>query len=143
MMQQPAPEKQINDAQTQNTLKQELRDLNKNLKALSDTNRKRNVILRGLINGVFTAIGATLGFALFLSIFSGALKQAESVPFLDRLIKSSKIEPIVEQYLEELNKPTPKPTNTPVPTSTPSPTPTLEPTVTPTVEPTTDSSITL
>lgn len=91
------------------------------------------------MNGVFTAIGASLGFALFLSGFSSFLQKAENLPFLDRLIDKTHLNLIIERYLHDLERPTPVPTvvptRTPVPpTSTPVPsdTPTPEVEVTPT-----------
>ncbi len=128
-------------AQNGTGLRWEVAELNKNLKLLTNANRKRNVILRGLINGVFTAIGASLGFALFLSGFSGFIQRAENLPVLDTIIDKTHLNVIIDQYLQEIENPTAVPTavptNTPVPpTATPVPTstPTQEPEVSPTSE---------
>lgn len=125
----------INNGVAENTLKQEIADLNRNLTVLSKSNKKRNVILRGLLNGVFTAIGASLGFALFLTGFANFLKTAEGVPFVDRLIDKTHLEEIIERYMNDIERPdptpAPQPSSTPIPpTRTPIPTVTSVPTVT-------------
>jgi len=119
--------------QNGNTLKNEIIELNKNLNKLTNVNRKRNVILRGLLNGVFTAIGASIGFALFLTGFSNFVQSAENIPLLDRIIERSHLDQIIEGYLDDFERPAP--TFTPVPTSIPTkvpPTSTPRPTQTPT-----------
>jgi hypothetical protein len=103
------------------------------LQKLTNVNRKRNVILRGLLNGVFTAIGASIGFALFLTGFSNFMQTAASIPLLDRLIERSHLDQIIEGYLDDFERPTPTVTPVPTvtktpPTSTPKPTVTLSPT---------------
>lgn len=142
-MQNSAPESNVNPInkgvyQNGNTLKYEITELNKNLQKLTLVNRKRNVILRGLLNGVFTAIGASIGFALFLTGFSSFMQTAESIPLLDRIIERTHLDQIINNYLEEIENP--KPTMTPVPSPVPTkipPTITPKPTVTltPTTEP--------
>lgn len=121
-------------SQNGNTLRWEITELNKNLKFLTNANRKRNVIMRGLINGVFTAIGASLGFALFLTGFANFLQTAENFPVLDRIIEKTHLDTIIQRYLEDIEKPTPVPTVAPTatripPTSTPRPTDTPIPEV--------------
>lgn len=131
--------------QNGNTLKYEITELNKNLQKLTYVNRKRNVILRGLLNGVFTAIGASIGFALFLTGFSSFMQTAESIPLLDRIIERTHLDQIIEGYLEDFERPTPTitqiptsiptkvpPTSTPRPTQTPTPTEEITVTVGPT-----------
>lgn len=121
-------------AQNGTSLRWEIVELNKNLKLLTNANRKRNVIMRGLMNGVFTAIGASLGFALFLTGFANFLKTAENFPLIDRIVEKTHLDTIIQRYLEDIEKPTPVPTmvptNTPVPpTATPIPTNTPTPVV--------------
>ncbi len=132
---------QIRAPQGENTLKWEITELNKNLRLLSRSNKKRNVIMRGLLNGVFTAIGASLGFAFFLIGLSNFLQKAENYPILDRIIERTHLNMIIQRYLENLentnNVPILIPTQTPIPSSTPviknqstpKPTPTQEPTL--------------
>lgn len=131
--------------QNGNTLKYEIIELNKNLAKLTNVNKKRNVVLRGLLNGVFTAIGASIGFALFLMGFSNFMQTAASIPLLDRLIERSHLDQIIEGYLDDFERPTPTitpiptitrtpPTSTTRPSSTPIPTPSsgVNNTITPT-----------
>jgi hypothetical protein len=125
--------------QNGNTLKYEIIELNKNLAKLTNVNKKRNVILRGLLNGVFTAIGASIGFALFLMGFSNFMQTAASIPLLDRLIERSHLDQIIEGYLDDFERPTPTITPVPTitrtpPTSTPRPTPSSTPKPTPTTD---------
>jgi hypothetical protein len=125
------------------SLKQEISNLNKNLRKLNSYNRKRNVIMRGLLNGIFTAIGATLGFALFLIIFSRILHGAERIPFLDELIEKTKLNQIIESNLPIISKPSVVPTVTSRPSVTPKPLPTstVAPTSTPKLTPTPTDSV--
>lgn len=118
----------------------EMKKLNNNIAQLKKSQRKRNVIMRGVIYGMFTAIGASLGFAFFLSLLTGAIQSAEKIPFLEGLIQRTEIERIVEEYLQNNNKvyvqpstaPTSIPTETPAPSNTPFPTSTPVATSTPT-----------
>ncbi len=120
----------------ESSLKQEIANLNTSLRKLNTYNRKRNVMMRGLLNGVFTAIGATLGFALFLIIFSRILHGAENIPVLDELIEKTRLYDIIESNLPSSTKPTSVPTPTVRPSTLPSlrpsatPQPTLDPTPT-------------
>jgi hypothetical protein len=125
------------------SLKQEISNLNKNLRKLNSYNRKRNVMMRGLLNGIFTAIGATLGFALFLIVFSRILHGAERIPFLDELIEKTKLNQIIESNLPIISKPSVVPTATPRPSATPKPIPTstVAPTSTPNLLPTPTDSV--
>lgn len=125
------------------SLKQEISNLNKNLRKLNSYNRKRNVIMRGLLNGIFTAIGATLGFALFLIIFSRILHGAERIPFLDELIEKTKLNQIIESNLPIISRPSVAPTTTSRPSATPKPIPTgtIAPTSTPRLLPTPTDSV--
>ncbi len=125
------------------SLKQEISNLNKNLRKLNSYNRKRNVIMRGLLNGIFTAIGATLGFALFLIIFSRILHGAERIPFLDELIEKTKLNQIIESNLPIISKPSVVPTVTSRPSVTPKPLPTstVAPTSRPKLTPTPTDSV--
>lgn len=125
------------------SLKQEIASLNNNLRKLNGYNKKRNVMLRGLLNGIFTAIGATLGFALFLIIFSRILHGAERIPFLDELIEKTKLNQIIESNLPAITRPTVVPTATTRPSVTPQPLPTstVAPTATPKLLPTPTDSV--
>jgi hypothetical protein len=105
-------------------LVEELKKLNKALNRQNVYYRRRNVILRAVATGVFTAIGTTIGFGLVILISASFLKTVSAVPFIDDILKQTKIDQLIERQLQQLETPTPTVTPTPTPTHTPIPSPT-------------------
>ncbi len=79
------------------------KEFKKYIKRIADSNRKRNVILRGILSGIFTAIGATIGFGLLLFISSALVTNLKQVPIIDRLLTETKLDALIEKQLNEIN----------------------------------------
>lgn len=72
------------------------------LENISRANKKRNIILRGLLNGVFTAIGATLGFAIFIFLFANVISSLRQYSLVDSFLADTKLDVIIESQLKEI-----------------------------------------
>ncbi len=75
----------------------------KYLKAIAEQYKFRKVIQRGLITGIFTAIGATIGFAIVLVVASKLLSGLKEVPFVDNILQQTKLDVIIESELNNLS----------------------------------------
>lgn len=83
-------------------------------------NRLDQVALRGCVIGIFTAIGTTIGFALFIIIAAQFVTQFKGIPLLDAILEQTKIDVLIENQLNKLeqetaNKPTTPDTSVPDP----------------------------
>jgi hypothetical protein len=122
-------------------------DLAASFSALTDAVNKQNkaftrweTIKRGMINGVATAVGATLGFAILLLLLARLIQGATLIPALDKILDDTGLKRIIEYQLKQIevkeDDPTPiAPTSTPQPTPLPEPSPTVTPTAAPTKDP--------
>lgn len=125
----------MEDKQEFLAMKEEISVLNSLLSKHVKYFRTSNVIVRGMLYGLFTAIGATLGFTLFLVGLATFLKGASAVPLLDRILEETKLDQIIEQQLNNSNP-------TPIPTATASPSPTpIVVTATPSITPSPKATI--
>ncbi len=88
----------MNDAQITD------QEFKKYIKRLVNINRKRNVAFRGLINGVFTAIGATLGFAIVLVITAQLLSSLRQVSIIDQFLSETKLDVLIESQLKQIQQ---------------------------------------
>lgn len=89
--------------------------------------------------GIFQAVGATLGFAIFIIIASAIIRTAGEVPVLSDILRETKLDQLIENQLkilerqEDQNNVSPTPTVTPSttikPTTTVSPSPIVSPSV--------------
>src|SRR5690349_2582621 len=73
------------------------------LKRIADGNKKRYVIMRGLLYGVFTALGATLGFTLVLLISSKLITNLKQIPIINNFLTETKLEVLIEKQLANIN----------------------------------------
>lgn len=80
------------------SLEQE-QELEKTLKIIADGYSTKNTIIRGLTTGLFTAIGATFGFALVLYILTGLM----GVPIVNQFMKLTGLDQVVDYVLEQEN----------------------------------------
>lgn len=103
-----------------NTAKNFIREL----RELNDSNRKRVVALRSFVMGIFQALGATIGFALVIILAGALTRLAGGIPIVSSILKETKLDVIIQNQLEliekqqeqELSKPSPTPTPTISPT---------------------------
>ena len=78
-------------------------ELKKYMKRIADTNKMSNVIFRGCISGVFTALGTTIGFTLFLIVFASLLSGLKQLPFIEDILRETKIDALIEAQLNNLS----------------------------------------
>ncbi|MCA9379345.1 hypothetical protein KC640_02865 [Candidatus Dojkabacteria bacterium] len=94
-------------------------ELRKLLKRMVMMNRLDQIALRGCLIGIFTAIGTTIGFALFIIIASQFVTQFKEIPLLDSILEQTKLDVLIENQLNKLEQETANPpTDTSVPDST-------------------------
>ncbi len=76
-------------------------ELNKNLKDLNENIKKSNSFwlgfLRGIAGGIGTAIGATIIAAIVITILAKTIHSVEYVPILNKIIKNTNIESIIQK----------------------------------------------
>lgn len=96
-------------------------EVKKALKSIARGNRWDQVMLRGCLIGVFTALGTTIGFALLIAFaaqFVGSFKQ---LPLIDTFLEQTKLDVLIENQLKKISTETSTTTST---TSSGSQTPT-------------------
>lgn len=88
-------------------------------------NKTYNVILRGFVSGIFTALGATIGFALFMFLAGWVISVTGDIPLISTILRETKLDILIEKQLKLLEDvkdspqtPSPSPTPTPSPTGT-------------------------
>lgn len=82
----------------------EQNQLEKYLKKLVNENSFFALIKKGLILGLFTAFGATIGFSIIIFLFAGILSQVRTIPFLDEVLRSTKLDILIERELKKINQ---------------------------------------
>jgi hypothetical protein len=92
----------------------ELTTISNQLVALNKSNRAREVFLRGVINGVASGIGATIGLAIVIFFLSQVFRQISAVPFIDQILKETKLDKVIQYQVQQVEKigTTPAPTTT-------------------------------
>lgn len=77
-------------------------ELKKYLKRLSDASKPSRIVVNAIINGIFTALGATVGFALVVIFLAYFLSTLKNLPIIDQLIKETKIDQLINSQLQKL-----------------------------------------
>ncbi len=75
----------------------------KYMKRVAMSNRVDQVIVRGCLIGIFSAIGTTIGFALLLGILVQSIFNLRSIPIIDDIVRETKIDLILENQLAQIN----------------------------------------
>lgn len=75
------------------------------LTKISDSYKPKNVIIRSLTTGIFTAAGATIGFAFLLLMLSRLYTGLANVPIVNDFMESTGLDKVVDYVLDQ-------PTNT-------------------------------
>ena len=96
-------EKQLN-------LESEIKLLREQVSKQNDKLATKQVILRGFTNGLFSALGATVGFALLIFIIAKILSSISFIPYIDTILQSTKLDTLIEYQLEQIENPDPTPT---------------------------------
>ncbi|MFQ5492799.1 MAG: DUF5665 domain-containing protein [Candidatus Dojkabacteria bacterium] len=96
-------------------LEGEIRRLNHTMRKRNNYYKRSQVIIRGLIQGIFTALGATIGFTLVILILASFIRTISAVPFINNILDQTGISRIIEYQLDEIEQvdttPTPTPEN--------------------------------
>ncbi|MDD3647510.1 MAG: DUF5665 domain-containing protein [Candidatus Dojkabacteria bacterium] len=79
----------------------DVKKLNKNMKKLEETidrsvSLKWN-LLKGIVNGVGYAIGATIIFGILIAILSKTINTVEDIPVLNTILENIRIEGVIEE----------------------------------------------
>ncbi len=85
-----------------NTQEKEIKEIKKYLKNISDSYKTRSVVGRSLLSGIFTAIGATVGFALFIFLAAQLVSGIRFIPILNDILRATKIDVLIESQLNKI-----------------------------------------
>jgi hypothetical protein len=77
-------------------------ELRKYLKRLTLFNRTDQVILRGCITGMFTAIGVLLGTAIIFFIGTQLLSGLKEIPIIDSILEQTRLDVLIENEVRRL-----------------------------------------
>lgn len=66
------------------------------LKKINDGNKPIQIINRGLLNGIATGIGATIGLAILLFFLAQVLNAFSDIPIINQLLTITKLGVIIE-----------------------------------------------
>lgn len=70
----------------------------------------KQVVLRGFTTGLFSALGATIGFAFLVFLLARIISSISFIPYLDTFLESTKLDTLIDYQLEQIEKPDPTPT---------------------------------
>ncbi len=79
-------------------------ELKKYMKMIAKSNRWDQVIFRGCLMGVFTAVGTTIGFALLLIIAGQFVTTFKQLPLIDTFLAQTKLDVLIENQLQKINQ---------------------------------------
>jgi len=87
-------------------IKQELKELNNNIIAQNNYYTFRQIFLRSLVTGLFTALGATIGFAIVILFLASFLNTISGIPFVEDILEQTGIQTIINHQLEQIDQST-------------------------------------
>jgi len=73
---------------------------------IADSYKTLNIMKRGVINGIFTAIGATVGFTVFIFLLARFYSGLQNVPIIENFMEVTQLNKVVEYVLQETNQDT-------------------------------------
>lgn len=82
------------------------KEIKKYLKRIADSSKPRRIVINAIINGIFTALGATIGFALVVIFLAYFLASIKNLPIIDELIRRTKIDQLINNQLSKLENDT-------------------------------------
>lgn len=85
---------QLLDSDQAKKLMEKLEDVNNSFKW-------KNVILRGVVNGIFAAIGATVGIGILLLVLARLYSGFQDIPFIDDFMQVTGLDQVVEYVIEQ------------------------------------------
>jgi hypothetical protein len=74
--------------------------VNQNLKALNDSNKLKEVTIRGLVNGISSGIGATIGLAIVIFLITQLVRQFSYLPYVEQFLKDTKLDKIIQYQVQ-------------------------------------------
>lgn len=80
--------------------------ITKLLEEIAKANRLPHVIFRGLVTGLFTAIGATIAFTVVIFLFTQLYSGIRGLPIIKDFMQATGLNTVVDYALEQVNKPT-------------------------------------
>lgn len=83
-------------------LRFEIQSLTEEVAQMNSNSTFLKLALKGFINGIFSALGATIGFTLVIIFLAQAFKGADKVPLLDTVLQRTQIDKIIDYQLEQI-----------------------------------------
>jgi hypothetical protein len=90
----------------EHNMESENKEILKYLKRIAKANRADQIVIRGLLSGIFTALGATVGLAIIGVIFLNWVGGLKQIPFIDDILRQTKLDVIIENQLNQLTQTT-------------------------------------
>ncbi|MCA9381535.1 hypothetical protein KC678_04675 [Candidatus Dojkabacteria bacterium] len=79
-------------------------ELLERLEKVNNAFKWKNIIVRGIVNGVFAAVGATLGIAILLLVIARLYSGLQEIPILDQFMNVTGLDQVVEYVIEQTSK---------------------------------------
>lgn len=77
-------------------------ELVKYMKMIAKQNTARQVILRGLMTGMFVALGTLIGLAIILIGGTALLSNQDQIPLLDAILEQTKLDVLIENQINDI-----------------------------------------
>ncbi|MBW7953638.1 MAG: DUF5665 domain-containing protein [Candidatus Dojkabacteria bacterium] len=84
-------------------LKDQLLRMNRNLERQNKYYSRGQVIIRSLLTGIFTALGATIGFTLVLFYLASFVNSLSAVPIINDLLDQTGISKIIDYQIQQID----------------------------------------
>ncbi|MCA9386863.1 hypothetical protein KC669_02395 [Candidatus Dojkabacteria bacterium] len=81
--------------------KDKTNELLERLEKVNNAFKWENIILRGIVNGVFAAVGATLGIAILLLVLARVYSGLQDIPILEQFMNVTGLDQVVEYVIEQ------------------------------------------
>lgn len=82
------------------TEKTTLAEINDHLKFLVNETKFKRVFLRGIVNGLATAFGATIIFAILLFIAARIISGIGTLPIINDFLEATRLDVLIEKQIK-------------------------------------------
>lgn len=86
------------------TEKTTLTEINDHLKFLVKETKFKRVFLRGIVNGLATAFGATIVFAILLFIVARIISGIGTLPIINDFLEATRLDILIEKQIESVTQ---------------------------------------
>jgi len=80
----------------------EITRLNKTINRRVKQNKLRYIWIRSFVSGLFSTVGASIGFVLLIIASTKIIQQASEIPILDVILEKTNISQIIEYQIKQI-----------------------------------------